>query len=373
LGQRVGKLSLQGITLYHYDIFGRLISETTVGSQPSRDYIWAGAAPVAQIDHWVPIGNMLQLAQCTAGADGKVDWITYLHTDGLGTPRVGTDVAQHVIWRWNGEAFGETAPTVAPPPGAYPVTINLRNPGQYFDQETRLFNNGARYYNPQTGRYISSDPIGLSGGIDTYSYVDANPLAYIDPFGLDLSAGQQAAVVAAAQAWSQANVPYLWGGSARAGADCSGSISGIYNEAGIDIGRLTSQGFTQSPFSLVPAGQDLQPGDVGVYPGHVVVYGGADNTGVSGRDVWSASHTGGNPFGPASSSWYGSPTWYRYNPKAQHARRADHFAAIDDIRSSCHTLRWHRPRSYGRTKCGACTSDCRGAAHQNGGRAAVLQ
>jgi NlpC/P60 family len=165
-----------------------------------------------------------------------------------------------------------------------------------------------------TGIHANTMPFTLQEVLDTYSYVDANPLAYIDPFGLDLSAGQQAAVVAAAQAWSQANVPYLWGGSTRAGADCSGSISGIYNEAGIDIGRLTSQGFTQSPFSLVPAGQDLQPGDVGVYPGHVVVYGGADNTGVSGRDVWSASHTGGNPFGPASSSWYGSPTWYRYNP-----------------------------------------------------------
>lgn len=312
-GQRVGKLTLQGITLYHYDIFGRLISETTLGSQPSRDYIWSGAAPVAQIDHWIPIGNMLQLAHCAVGQDGKIDWVTYLHTDGLGSPRIGTDVAQNVVWRWDGEAFGETTPSQAVPIGAHAVLVNLRNPGQYFDQESGLFNNGARYYNPKIGRYISSDPIGLSGGINTYSYVDANPLAYLDPFGLDLTPGQQAAVVAAAQDWSQSNVPYKWGGSTKAGADCSGSVSGIYNDAGINIGRLTSQQFTQSPFSVVPEGSGLQPGDVGVYPGHVVIYGGS-NTGVDGSDVWSASHTGGNPFGPASSSWYGTPTWYRYSP-----------------------------------------------------------
>jgi RHS repeat-associated protein len=60
--------------------------------------------------------------------------------------------------------------------GAYPVIINLRNPGQYFDQETGLFYNVARYYNSQSGRYISSGPIGFRGGFNTYAYVRGNPL-----------------------------------------------------------------------------------------------------------------------------------------------------------------------------------------------------
>jgi RHS repeat-associated protein len=165
-------------------VFGRLLSETTVGSQPSRDYVWAGGTPVAQVDHWVPIGNMLQMGHCHVGADGKIDWVTFLHTDGLGTPRTGTDIAQNLVWRWDGEGFGETAPTQTVPSGAYPVIVNLRNPGQYFDLETGLFYNRARYYNPQTGRYISSDPIGLAGGLNTYAYVGENPFSLTDPLGL---------------------------------------------------------------------------------------------------------------------------------------------------------------------------------------------
>lgn len=57
-------------------------------------------------------------------------------------------------------------------------------PGQYYDQETGLHYNYFRYYDPETGRYITSDPIGLAGGINPYIYANANPLLFIDPYGL---------------------------------------------------------------------------------------------------------------------------------------------------------------------------------------------
>jgi RHS repeat-associated protein len=55
--------------------------------------------------------------------------------------------------------------------------------GQYYDAESTLFYNWNRYYNPATGRYISSDPIGLEGGINTFLYAAASPVMYIDPEG----------------------------------------------------------------------------------------------------------------------------------------------------------------------------------------------
>jgi len=64
------------------------------------------------------------------------------------------------------------------------ATINLRFPGQYFDQETGLHYNYFRDYDPQTGRYVESDPIGLDGGLNTYGYVEGNPLSYFDAYGL---------------------------------------------------------------------------------------------------------------------------------------------------------------------------------------------
>jgi RHS repeat-associated protein len=60
----------------------------------------------------------------------------------------------------------------------------FRFPGQYYDQETGLNYNYFRYYNPATGRYVTPDPIGLTGGINLWTYTRNNPVNFIDPLGL---------------------------------------------------------------------------------------------------------------------------------------------------------------------------------------------
>jgi len=112
--------------------------------------------------------------------------ILYLHGDHLGTPRVATNEANAVVWRNlpTTEPFGTALPEEDPDGDGRATVIHLRFPGQYFDRETMLHYNYFRDYDPLVGRYTQSDPIGLAGGINTYSYVAGNPISKIDPLGL---------------------------------------------------------------------------------------------------------------------------------------------------------------------------------------------
>ncbi|ORU90026.1 MAG: hypothetical protein A6F71_03420, partial [Cycloclasticus sp. symbiont of Poecilosclerida sp. M] len=165
-GQRTQKTTGANTTVYHYDLTGQLISETQADGTPIKDYLWHNGNPIAQIN-----------------ISATNETISYLHTDQLQTARLATDQNQQIVWRWEGNAFGDT-----PPQELANIQINLRFPGQYYDQETNLHYNWNRYYNPETGRYITSDRIGLSGGVNTYGYVGGNPVNYTDSSGLFIDA-----------------------------------------------------------------------------------------------------------------------------------------------------------------------------------------
>ena len=151
-----------------YDEAGHLVGEYTISAGAAvrvQETVWLGDIPIATLR--------------TNGAN--VD-VFYVHTDQLNTPRkVTSDASTPVLrWKWDPTPFGEGTPSE--PAGAF--NYNLRFPGQYFDVETNLNYNYFRDYDPATGRYSQSDPIGLMGGINGYTYTSGNPVSRIDPLGL---------------------------------------------------------------------------------------------------------------------------------------------------------------------------------------------
>ncbi len=105
----------------------------------------------------------------------------YFHNDHLGTPRVVTAEDGATLWEGDYNPAGKVKEALIE---GVTYEQNIRFPGQYHDRETNLYYNYHRYYNSEIGRYTTSDPIGLDGGINTYVYVDGNPVMYIDPLGL---------------------------------------------------------------------------------------------------------------------------------------------------------------------------------------------
>lgn len=99
-------------------------------------------------------------------------------SDHLGTPQVIIDKNENVVWKADYEPFGKANITTET------ITNNIRFPGQYYDEETGLHYNYYRYYDPSSGRFITSDPISLYGGLNTYGYANQNPLFFIDSDGL---------------------------------------------------------------------------------------------------------------------------------------------------------------------------------------------
>ncbi|WP_256258143.1 RHS repeat domain-containing protein, partial [Burkholderia ubonensis] len=109
----------------------------------------------------------------------------YYHCDQIGTPLLMTDELGDVVWEASYKAWGEAREVIARASKAAGITPRnlLRFQGQQVDEETGLHYNRYRYYDPASGRFVSKDPIGLAGGINVYQYA-ANPVSWIDPFGL---------------------------------------------------------------------------------------------------------------------------------------------------------------------------------------------
>ena len=158
-----------------FDPQGHWIGDYDGYGQPLQQAIWLGDLPVGLV----------------ARIDG-VDRLFYIEPDALGSPRVVIDPTRDAanggtaVWRWplTGDAFGEEAPYEDPDGDGAAFVLDLRFPGQQYDSATGFNYNYFRDYDPSTGRYVESDPIGLDGGLSTYAYADTNALINADSDGL---------------------------------------------------------------------------------------------------------------------------------------------------------------------------------------------
>lgn len=130
------------------------------------------------------VADAIRFTQNVTPTQKLVTSTYYVHNDHLGTPKFATKSTGQVAWKATHTPFGSATVTNDVDGDGKTVTLNVRFPGQYYDVETGLHYNYFRDYDPSTGRYLESDPIGLNGGLNTYAYVGGNPVNFVDPMGL---------------------------------------------------------------------------------------------------------------------------------------------------------------------------------------------
>ncbi len=159
---RVKKTSNGNTTLYGWDN-DRIYAEYDESGNAIQETVYFGSTPIALL---------------------KDNSVYRIFADQIDTPRVIANQDNEALWSWESKPFGETVPNEDANNDGLSLSYNLRFPGQYYDEETEKHYNFNRDYNPATGRYVQSDPIGLDGGMNGYRYASLSPNSMFDSKGL---------------------------------------------------------------------------------------------------------------------------------------------------------------------------------------------
>ncbi|XLZ70878.1 RHS repeat-associated core domain-containing protein [Massilia sp. SR12] len=186
LGRRIRKHDAFGTTHFLWDGI-HLLQEQRGNDRVTYVYEPDSHVPLARFDTRVEGGRDAAANDPVIGVDSPGSSVTvyYFHTDVSGMPEELTAASGEVAWQADYRAWGNTLTEawVAPADdGSRPLPQNLRFQGQYSDRETGLHYNTFRFYDPDTGAFISPDPIGLLGGNNLQQYAK-NPIRWADPLG----------------------------------------------------------------------------------------------------------------------------------------------------------------------------------------------
>ena len=164
LGRRVSTTTLEGTTRHVYDDGWQVIADLDANGNVVASYIWGDG-----------IDNLLAVS-----AGGAT---YYPLTDIQGTVWGYVDSQNNVVARWQYDAWGNIIDGTVSVPAL--ASLRYRFQCREWSAATGLVNFRMRWYDPETGRWISKDPIGLSGGLNLYAFCGNDPLNRIDPFGRD--------------------------------------------------------------------------------------------------------------------------------------------------------------------------------------------
>ena len=199
MGRRTAKIRNGETTVYHWQE-DTLAIESTNGQNTHYLFEPGTFEPLAQFQTTSPIGieredkpaepysydpetdPLLKIPPEPQEQSEVQPELVYYQLDHLGTPIAAHNAKGEAVWTAEYEAWGRIRQETVS--DGLKANIPFRFQGQYYDEESGLHYNRFRYYDPEIGRFVSQDPIGLMGGINLFEYAP-NTTRWIDPLGLN--------------------------------------------------------------------------------------------------------------------------------------------------------------------------------------------